>query len=80
MLCGEARLAEQADRFAFAHEFVQCWLFILTASTVPMHPRESRKPGGVFEHYGIQTTEIYIKSLVPETVRPNERPILAGVK
>jgi integrase len=28
-------------------------------------------------HRSIQTTEIYIKSLVPETVRPNGRPIVA---
>ena len=28
-------------------------------------------------HRSQQTTEIYIKSLVPETVRPNERPVIA---
>jgi integrase len=28
-------------------------------------------------HRSQQTTEIYLKSLVPETVRPNERPIIA---
>lgn len=31
-------------------------------------------------HRSQQTTEIYIKSLVPETVRPNERPVIAGTK
>jgi integrase len=31
-------------------------------------------------HRSVRTTEIYIKSLVPETVRPNEVPIVAEVK
>lgn len=31
-------------------------------------------------HRSQQTTEIYIKSLVPETVRPNERPVIAEAK
>lgn len=31
-------------------------------------------------HRSQQTTEIYIKSLVRETVRPNERPVIAGSK
>jgi site-specific recombinase XerD len=31
-------------------------------------------------HKSIRTTEIYLKSLVPETVRPNERAILADAK
>jgi len=30
-------------------------------------------------HKSSKTTEIYLKSLVPETVRPNERPIIASV-
>jgi site-specific recombinase XerD len=29
-------------------------------------------------HRSVRTTEIYLKSLVPETVRPNEVPIIAG--
>ncbi len=29
-------------------------------------------------HRSQQTTEIYLKSIVPETVRPNERPIVAN--
>lgn len=28
----------------------------------------------------VQTTEIYLKSLIPETVRPNEVPIAASIK
>jgi len=28
----------------------------------------------------VRTTEIYLKSLVPETVRPNEVPIIAEAK
>jgi integrase len=31
-------------------------------------------------HHSIRTTEIYIKSLVPEIVKPNERPIIAEAK
>lgn len=31
-------------------------------------------------HKSQQTTEIYLKSLVPERVRPNERAIVAGAK
>lgn len=31
-------------------------------------------------HKSVRTTEIYLKSLVPETVRPNEIPIVASVK
>jgi integrase len=31
-------------------------------------------------HRSVRTTEIYLKSLVPETVRPNEVPIVAEVK
>lgn len=31
-------------------------------------------------HKSVQTTEIYLKSLIPETVRPNEVPIVASVK
>ena len=26
-------------------------------------------------HKSVRTTEIYLKELIPETVRPNERPI-----
>ncbi|HTS24166.1 MAG TPA: tyrosine-type recombinase/integrase [Casimicrobiaceae bacterium] len=31
-------------------------------------------------HKSVKTTEIYLKELVPERVRPNERPIVAEVK
>jgi integrase len=31
-------------------------------------------------HRSQRTTEIYLKSLVPQTVRPNERPIVAEAK
>jgi integrase len=31
-------------------------------------------------HKSVQTTEIYLKSLIPEMVRPNEVPIAASVK
>jgi hypothetical protein len=31
-------------------------------------------------HKSVRTTEIYLKELIPETVRPNERPIIAGSK
>lgn len=31
-------------------------------------------------HSSVQTTEIYIKDLIPETVRPNEQPIIAEAK
>lgn len=31
-------------------------------------------------HANVRTTEIYLKGLLTEIVRPNERPILAGVK
>jgi hypothetical protein len=31
-------------------------------------------------HRSVRTTEIYLKSLVPETVRPNEVPIVAEVR
>jgi integrase len=31
-------------------------------------------------HAGVRTTEIYIKGLLPTTVRPNETPIIASVK
>jgi integrase len=31
-------------------------------------------------HMSVQTTEIYLKGLLAEIVRPNEQPILAGVK
>ena len=29
-------------------------------------------------HKSVRTTEIYLKELIPETVRPNERPMIAG--
>lgn len=31
-------------------------------------------------HKSVRTTEIYLKELIPETVRPNERPMIAGSK
>jgi site-specific recombinase XerD len=31
-------------------------------------------------HASVRTTEIYIKGLLPTTVRPNETPIIASVK
>ena len=31
-------------------------------------------------HRSVRTTEIYLKSLVPERVRPNEVPIVAEVR
>ena len=31
-------------------------------------------------HKSVKTTEIYLKELVPERVRPNEQPIIAEAK
>ena len=31
-------------------------------------------------HKSVRTTEFYLKELLPETVRPNERPMIAGLK
>jgi hypothetical protein len=31
-------------------------------------------------HKSVRTPEIYLKELIPETVRPNERPMIAGIK
>ena len=31
-------------------------------------------------HASVRTTEIYVKGLLPTTVRPNETPIIASVK
>ena len=31
-------------------------------------------------HKSVRTTEIYLKSLIPETVRPNETAIIASIK
>lgn len=42
--------------------------------------RDLRSLQHLLGHKNSQTTEIYIKSLVPETVRPNERPIIAEAK
>jgi integrase len=42
--------------------------------------RSLRELQTLLGHKSIRTTEIYLKSLVPETVRPNERAILADAK
>jgi integrase len=31
-------------------------------------------------HRSVRTTEIYLKGLVPETVRPNEQPVIADMQ
>jgi integrase len=43
-------------------------------------PNNIRKIQLLLGHKSVQTTEIYLKGLLPEVVRPNEVPIIASVK
>ena len=43
-------------------------------------PNSIRKIQLLLGHRSVQTTEIYLKQLITEVVRPNERPILSEVK
>src|ERR1700680_2567141 len=40
--------------------------------------RPIRELQNLLGHKSVRTTEIYLKELIPETVRPNERPMIAG--
>ena len=42
--------------------------------------RPIRELQNLLGHKSVRTTEIYLKELIPETVRPNERPMIAGSK
>jgi len=42
-------------------------------------PNNVRKIQLLLGHKSVQTTEIYLKGLLAEIVRPNERPIIAEV-
>jgi integrase len=42
--------------------------------------RPIREQQNLLGHKSVRTTEIYLKELIPETVRPNERPMIAGSK
>ena len=42
--------------------------------------RPIRELQNLLGHKSARTTEIYLKELIPETVRPNERPMIAGSK
>jgi integrase len=42
--------------------------------------RSVRELQHLLGHTSVRTTEIYLKGLVAETVRPNERPIVAEAK
>lgn len=43
-------------------------------------PNSIRKIQLLLGHESVQTTEIYLKGLLTEIVRPNERPIVALVR
>ena len=41
---------------------------------------EARTIQHLLGHKSVRTTEVYLKELLPEIVRPNERPMVAAVK
>jgi site-specific recombinase XerD len=43
------------------------------------HPNSIRQIQLLLGHKSVQTTEIYLKGLITEIVRPNERPIIAVI-